>query len=145
MYYICLLTDNTYIIEIIITVTVKNISIANCYNYYTFTGRMYKQGTNTLWPTTDTIMYMSPGDIFNATCRCIGYQSASIWKVLDKDGIKVDNTLYTSADCNIVTGSCIDIFLPITEPFIVLCFTSDFYDSTIQYSQPVVINIQGII
>ena len=51
-----------------ITSTFKNISITNCYNYYTFAGRIFKQGTNTPWTTTDMIMYMSPQDMFNATC-----------------------------------------------------------------------------
>ena len=112
---------------------------------YTFTGRVFKQGTNTSWPTTDMIMYMSPGDMFNATCGCTGYQSASLWKVFDKDGIKIDVSPHTSTVCNIGTESCVDIYLTIIKPLIVLCFTSDYSDGTYQYSQPVFINIQGII
>ena len=119
--------------------------MTNYYNYYTFTGKIFKQGTNTPWSTNNMIMYMSPGNMFNATCGCTGYKPSSFWKVFDKDGIETDVSPHTSTVCNIGTGSCVDIYLTIIKPLIVLCSTSDYYDSTNQYSQPVFINIQGII
>ena len=145
LYYICLITDDTYIIEIMITVTVNNKSITNYYNYYTFSGKIFKQGTNTPWPFTDMIVYMSPGDMFNATCGCKGHQIPSYWKAFDKDGVEVDTSTHIPNVCNTGTNTCNDIFQTITEPLIVLCSTIDFHDSTMHYSRPVVINIQGII
>ena len=123
-----------------IIVIVKNISMTNYYNYYTFTGRIFKQDTNTPWPDTDMIMYMSPGDMLNATCGCMA--STSHWRGFYKNGTVVPS-LSTSSDCNTETESCTNIFQTITEPLIVLCFT--IHTSVFQYSLPVVINIQGII
>ena len=119
--------------------------MTNYYNYYTFTGRIFKQGTNTPWPdTADMIIYMSPGDTFNATCGCTS--SSPLWKAFYKNGSEeLSKSTYTPAVCNTGTETCVDIFQTITEPLIVLCSTIDFNDYTIQYSQPVVINIQGII
>ena len=58
MYYICLLTDDTYIIEIMIIVTVKNISIYQQQIIALFAGKRFRQVTNTPLPSTDIIMYM---------------------------------------------------------------------------------------
>ena len=110
---------------------------------YTFVGKIFKQGTKIPWPYTDMMNYMSQGDVFNATCRCIGHQSASIWRVFDKDGSQINVSPDASTLCNIGTESCTDINLTITEPLIVLCFT--ILNNIFQYSRPVVINIKGII
>ena len=91
------------------------------------------------------IIYMSPGDMFNATCGCKGHQIPSYWRVFDKDGVEVDTSPHNIIPnvCNTGTNNCIDIFQTITEPLIVLCSTIDFIGIT-QYSRPVIINIQGI-
>ena len=118
--------------------------MTNYYNYYTFAGRIFKQGTNTPWPFTDMIIYMSPGDMFNATCGCILYSSH--WKAFYKNGSEeLSKSTYAPAVCNTKTDTCLDIFQIIREPLIVLCFAVSTNDSIYQYSRPVVINIQGII
>ena len=94
---------------------------------YTFVGKIFKQGTKIQWPYTDMMKYMSQGDVFNATCRCIGHQSASIWRVFDKDGSQINVSPDASTLCNIGTESCTDIYLTIKVWFHAHLLTPTFH------------------
>lgn len=58
-----------------IIVIINNKSTTNYYKYYTFSGKILKEGTNTSLPTTDMIIHMTPGDMFSATCGCTASDS----------------------------------------------------------------------